>query len=557
MSSTDDIPKPWLNSLIDNRAATLTYEEIGPFEFFKRRALNETDDPCMILPKGMTLTYGEVFDKVKRMAARFQTQGVKKGDRIALLLGNTPHYVIAHYATLAIGGVVVQANPLYTAKELEKQLKDAGAKGIVTLALFQDKVNEVMQNTDLEFAVYCQIRDFFKPIIVFLGRLLGKVPFSSRKEPFDRSMTQMDNSFTYKDFVSGPDNYTEVEIDIKNDLAILQYTGGTTGVSKGAMLTHYNVSVNAQQARNIIHMIPEKTGSILTVLPMFHVFGLTACMNLSFQMGIPMILNIASPPNFDQIVQWIEKYKISFFPGVPAMMVAINNNENTPSTDLSSLIAVISGGAPLPLEVAKEFFEATGAYLVEGYGLSETSPLTHINPIGLDPKDMREGSIGLPAADTFAKIVDPEDYSKILPIGEVGELCLKGPQVFKGYWNMENETKNSLKEDGWFRTGDIAKMDDEGYAYIVDRKKDIIIVSGYNVIPREVEEALYEHPAVLEAAVAGMTHPKKGEMVSAWVVLKEGMTATEEEIIQHCKDAIAPYKVPKQITFRDELPKSM
>ena len=239
------------------------------------------------------------------------------------------------------------------------------------------------------------------------------------------------------------------------------------------------------------------------------------------------------------------------------MMTTLVNHPKAASTDFSSLVAVISGGAPLPIEIARKFREVTGASLVEGYGLSETSPLTHINPIGVPMDEMVEGSIGLPAPDTMVKIVDPEDYSKTLPIGEVGELAIRGPQVMQGYYGMPNETKNAMKEGGWFRTGDIAKIDEAGYTYIVDRKKDIIIVSGYNVVPREVEEVLYTHPAILEAAVAGLTHPKRGEMVASWVVLKEGATATEGDIIKFCKEYLDPYKVPKQVTFKDELPKSM
>ncbi len=547
----------WLKSLEGNRETSIKYEDITPYDLLKRRAKNEPNDPMLIFPKGKTMSYGDVMNDIERMAAHFQHLGIVKGDKIALLLPNTPHYVVGHYAALAIGAVVVQANPLYTEHELTHQIKDSGAKGIVSLTMFQDKVNSVMGKTNLEFAVYGQIQTYLGGIVRFLGKLLKKSVFDPKSPKFDAPVKSHPNAYYYGDFITNDYAFSEVEVDYENDIAILQYTGGTTGVSKGAMLTHKNVSVNAQQARASIHMVPDKTGSVLTVLPMFHVFGLTACMNLAIQLGIPQVLNVASPPDFGDILGWIEKYQITFFPGVPAMMNAIVSHPKAPSTDFSSLIAVISGGAPLPIETARQFHKVTGAHLVEGYGLSETAPLTHINPIGVPDDQLVEGSIGLPAADTLCKVVDQGDYSKTLPVGEVGELCLKGPQIFKGYYGMENETKNALKDDGWFKTGDIARIDEAGYTYIVDRMKDIIIVSGYNVVPREVEEILYQHPAILEAAVAGMTHPKKGEMVASWVVLKEGQEATEESVREYCKEYLAPYKVPRVVTFKDELPKSM
>ncbi len=551
------IPTPWLDTLIDKkyRVFTMEYEEVGPFEFLKRRTRETPDDLMIIFPEGTNMTYSQVMQKIERMAAHLSHIGLEKGDRVALLLPNTPHYIIAHYAILAIGCVVVQANPLYTEHELKNQLNNSGAKIIVSLTMFQKKIDKIIENTQLDYIILGQIQTFIAGYKKILGKLFKKSIFDPSSRSYDAPIIKNEYTFHFDKFIENDFEFKEAEIDIDTDIAIFQYTGGTTGVSKGAMLTHRNVSINAQQARAMLPMVPDKTGSILTVLPMFHVFGLTACMNLAIQLGIPQVLSISSPPDFTKILKWIEKYKITFFPGVPAMMTVIANHEDAPRTDFDSLIAVISGGAPLPLEVAKKFMKVTDAYIVEGYGLSETSPLTHINPVGAE--EMVEGSIGLPAPDTMIKIVDPDDYSKILDIGEVGELCIKGPQVFQGYHSMPNESRNALKDDGWFRTGDIARIDERGYTYIVDRKKDIIIVSGYNVVPREVEEVLYGHPAILEAAVAGMTHPTKGEMVASWVVLKDGENASEDEIIKYCKEYLAPYKVPKAVTFRKELPKSM
>ncbi len=524
----------------------MKYKEQIPLKFLEQRATNEPNDPMIIFPKGKTLSYSEVFQAVKSFHGGLRKLGIKKGDRVALMLPNSPHYIIAHFAVASLGAIVVQTNPLYTHRELKHQMSDSGAKAIITLTLFQEKVNNVMKETDLEIVICANISDYLTPLSAFLGKLLKKVQ--------DPKMQPLPNNYLFKDVLTmDPSGYKEERIDL-DDLAVLQYTGGTTGLSKGAALTHKNISYNAQQTREVVHNVPEKKGSILVALPLFHSFGFTVGLGLSLQLGVPMVL----VPRFDAglVLKLIEKHKITFFPAVPTMIVAILNHEKAPSTDLSSLIAVISGGAPLPLKVAKQFKEVTGGDLVEGYGLSEASPVTHANPIGSDKIKPKIGSIGLPVPDTFMKIVDSEDGKTLVPIGEIGELCIKGPQVMKEYWNKPDETAKTLI-DGWLHTGDIAKMDDEGFAYIVDRKKDLIIVSGYNVIPREVEEVLYEHPKILEAAVAGINDPVKGEIVAAWVVLKEGETMTEDEVIAYCKENLAPYKVPKKVTFRDELPKSM
>ncbi|MHA2274875.1 MAG: long-chain-fatty-acid--CoA ligase [Candidatus Kariarchaeaceae archaeon] len=546
--SVEEIPKPWLKTLEGVRPTTLDYEEVSTFEFVKRRAMNEPNDPCMIFPKGKVLSYAETFDAIKKLASKLTDMGVTKGDRIALMLPNTPHYIISHYAIMSLGAVVVQTNPLYTHRELHHILTDSDAKGMISLTLFQDRINDVMAESDvnLDFAIFGTISDYLKPIVAFLGKLLRKLD--------DPKIKNYPKHHLWKTTLASGDasKFQEAKVEME-DLVLLQYTGGTTGLSKGAMLTHKNVSFNAQQARALVPMIPDKQGSILTALPMFHSFGLTVCMGMSFQMGVPTVL----VPKFDSsdALKLIEKHGITFFPGVPTMMTALNNNPAIEKTDFSSLIAVFSGGAPLPLEVATTFMGLSGADLVEGYGLSETSPVAYCNPIKSDILKPREKSIGLPAADTYCKIVDTDDYTKLLPLGERGEICLKGPQIMKGYWNNEESSNQALK-DNWLLTGDIGYIDEDGFAYIVDRKKDLIIVSGNNVVPAEVENVLYTHPAILEAAVAGLQHDVKGEIVAAWVVLKEGMTATEEDLITFCKENMAPFKIPKQITFRDELPKS-
>jgi long-chain acyl-CoA synthetase len=448
---------------------------------------------------------------------------------------------------MMIGGIIVQGNPIYTVHELTEQINDSGARVVISITLFQDKVNEVMNTTDLEFALFGKIGDYMKPIIAFLGKLLKKLD--------DPKMKSIPNHYEFLSSISSIDvsNLQKPSIDL-DDIALLQYTGGTTGKAKGAMLTHRNLSINAQQARSLIHKVPDKYGSVLTVLPLFHSFALTVCLSLSFQAGVPMILM----PRFDagQALKFIEKHKVSFAPGVPTMMIALLNHPDIEKRDLSSLIASVSGGAALPVEVARKYTELANVDVVEGYGLSETSPIVTGNPVKSEKLKAREGSIGLPAADTLVKIVDGDDYKKDLPQGETGEILVKGPQVMKGYWQNEDASNQALK-DGWLLTGDIGYMDEDGFFYIVDRKKDLIIVSGNNVVPREVEEALYTHPAVLEAAVAGLPHEQKGEMVVAWLVLKDGQSTTEEEIIDFCRDKLAPYKLPKVVKFRDDLPKSM
>ncbi|MCY3414936.1 MAG: long-chain fatty acid--CoA ligase [Candidatus Heimdallarchaeota archaeon] len=551
---SDDIPMPWLVSLPEKRFASLEYEETTMYEQLKRRAEQNPEKPFLIFPKGKILNYKIIVDQIEKMAAHLQHLGIQKGDRVALLLPNTPHYVIGHFAVLLIGGIVVQANPLYTEHELVNQMTDSGAKAIISLTMFQDKVNRVMEKTDLEFAVYGQIQTYLGGLLKFLGKLLKKEIFDPNNNKYDAPIKNYPNTYFFDDFIVNEYEIKSVEIDFGEDIAILQYTGGTTGVSKGAMLTNRNLSINTQQARSIIHMVPDNEGALLAVLPMFHIFGLTACLYTSIRLNIPMVLNVASPPNFTDILKWIPKYGISFFPAVPAMLTMINNHKDVHTTDFSSLKTIISGGAALPLEVANTFEKLTGAQVCEAYGLSETSPLA----LGSSPELPNvEGSIGFPAPDTLAKIVDQSDYTKLKPIGEAGEICIKGPQVMKGYWNRPEETSHALPGDGWFRTGDVARFDENGYGYIVDRIKDLIIVSGFNVVPNEVEDILYKHPAVMEAAVAGLPHEKKGEMVAAWVVLKDGKTASEEEILAHCQEYLAPYKIPKKVTFRDELPKSM
>jgi len=346
-----------------------------------------------------------------------------------------------------------------------------------------------------------------------------------------------------------------MDIDPAEDLAVLQYTGGTTGVSKGAMLTHRNLVANVHQCLAWFPDIRMGKESILCTLPFFHSYGMTVDMNFGVLSGSTLVL-IPNPRDLHMVLKAITKHRPTLFPGVPAMYIALINNPDVQSgkMDVTSIRACLSGAAPLPVEVQQEFERLTGGKLVEGYGLSESSPVTHANPLdGI----RKAGSIGMPVPNTEVRVVDVEDRAKELPLGEIGELAVKGPQVMKGYWNMPEETDNVMDADGWLYTGDIAQADETGFFYIVDRKKDMIIASGYNIYPRDVEEVIFEHPKVEDVAVAGIPDPKRGETVKAYVVLKEGQTATEEEIIEFCRDKLSKYKVPTAVEFRTELPKTM
>ncbi|MCH8908953.1 MAG: long-chain fatty acid--CoA ligase [Candidatus Heimdallarchaeota archaeon] len=551
--TTTEIPTPWLDSLEGVRATSLDYEEMTMYQFLKRRAKNEPDDPFMIFPAGKTTSYAETIESVEKIGAFLLSKGIKKGDRVTLFLPNLQHYVISHYAVLAIGAIVVQGNPRYTLPELTHLLEDSGSRAIISISQFQDIVGKAMKSSKVEFAIFGHVSDYLPMIKGFLGRLLGKVE--------DVKIAESNNVFSFKKLLKSTDKsgFKEADISLEDDVAVLQYTGGTTGKSKGAILTHKNLCYNSQQARALIPMIPDKTGSILTMLPLFHSFGLTICMGMCLQMGIPMIL-IPKPGRdqkfFAEVLDMIEKYEITFFPGVPTMLNAMVNNSAFETANLSSLIAVFSGGATLPLAVSQRFKKVTGADVVEGYGLSETSPLATCNPIKSEKLQPKEGSIGLPAPDTVLKIVDQDNASVNMALGERGEIAIKGPQVMRGYWNSEEESKIALDGE-WLLTGDIGKMDEDGYFYIVDRKKDIIIVSGFNVIPNEIENVLYQHPAILEAAVAGIPHPEKGETPAAWVVLREGMSADSADIVKFLRESLAGHKIPSEIHFREELPKTM
>ena len=536
--------KPWQRFYPEWVPKSIDYPEV-PLDHLLRESARKHPDAVAIIFEGRKVKYKELDEAVDRLATALQDLGVKKGDKVAIFLPNCPQFVIAYYAILRAGGVVTAVNPLYTERELEYQLNNAEAIGIFTLDLLYEKVAHVRDKTGLKFVIVTSIKDYLPKVKAVLGTLLKKVP-TARVEPAP-------GVYFFTDLLKRhPPEPKPVQIDPKEDLACLQYTGGTTGVPKGAMLTHHNLVSNAVAASYWLNA-EEAREVHVGVLPLFHIYGMTTVMNSPiYKAGATILI-----PRFDakKVLEAIHKYRATVFCGVPTLYAMLLDYPELGKYDLTSIKFCISGAAPLPPEIQKRFMEITGGVLVEGYGLTEASPVTHANPLDRTMRTVKIGSIGVPWPDTDAKIVDLETGEKELPPGEVGELVVRGPQVMKGYWKMPEETAQALR-NGWLYTGDIAKMDEDGYFYIVDRKKDLIKYKGYSVYPRELEDVLYEHPAVKLCAVVGKPDPVAGEIPKAFVVLKEGATATPEELMEFVNKRVAPYKRIREVEIRSELPLS-
>ncbi len=512
---------------------------------------------------GTKLTYAQFSSLANRFAAGLQRLGVQKGDRVAIALPNIPQYPIAFYGALRAGAVVVPTNPLYTEREMQYQLADSGARVMIMLDTFYPVVRAVRAKTDLEHIIVTSPADFLPPVLRAL------YPLSQRRaknpEPrLTKQELQQDTNLHSMNNILHPRTKSTVEVfnlpvrTSPDDLAALQYTGGTTGLSKGAMLTHRNLLANAFQTHYWEPKAREAGEVTLCVAPFFHSYGLTVGMNLSILAAATMVLL----PRFiaKDVVRTIRRYHPTQLPGIPTMYVAIMREVGEHTEQLRSIKYCISGAAPLPAKVRMDFEAMTHGKLVEGYGLSEAAPVTHCNPLN---GDIRDGSVGLPLPNVDAAILNPET-GKPVPTGEVGEIVVKGPNVMKGYWQRDAETDSIFGHgksyEGWLRTGDLGRMDEEGYFYVVERAKDMIITSGFNVYPREVEEVLFHHPSVQEAAVVGVPDEYRGEAVVAFVALKPGVAASEEtreDILAYCKRELAVYKVPKKLEFRESLPKSL
>ncbi len=492
------------------------------------------------------VTYAETLAMVNRVAAGLQAMGVKKGSRVGMFLPNCPYFVYFYFGVLKAGGTVVNFNPLYTQPEVEKQIADSGTDIMVTLDLkaLYDKLAVIQEAGKLKTIIVCPM----SAVLPFPKNLL--FPLVKRKEV--ATLRPGAGTVRFRDVVSHGQQPAPVEIDPKRDIAVLQYTGGTTGIPKGAMLSHYNCFANAVQARLWFAPAREGEEKMLAVLPFFHVFAMTALMNLGIRVGAEIVMM----PRFelDPTMAAVTKKKVTVIGAVPTIFSAMANHKDLAKYDLTSVRLCISGGAPLPLEVKAKFEKVTGCVLVEGYGLTESSPVAFCNPL---TGKVKAGAIGLPVPQTYFELRSLDDPTVKVTDGEKGELCLKGPQVMLGYWMRPDETARVLMPDGFLRTGDVGFMDEDGYVHLVDRIKDVVICGGYNVYPRVVEEAIYEHPEVLEVTVIGIPDEYRGETVKAFVVRRPGSTLTPEMLGQFLSSRLSPIELPKQIEFRDSLPKSM
>ncbi len=546
----------WLKHYEPNVRPTLSYPPVPLYRFLDDSAARYPNHPAMIfgavahgLPgqplMDKPINYRQFQEAVNRFASALQDLGVKKGDRVAIYLPNCPQFAIAYYGILKLGAIIAPINITYVPRELEHQICDAGAETIIALSQFYPKVQSVRAQTPLKNVIVANIKEYFPPVLrtLFTLAMEKKEGHRVKLEPGDH---------WFQD-VLAKGSAKPPRVDVKpEDTAVLLYTGGTTGVPKGAEITHQNIVANALQVREWFTQAREGTEKILTALPLFHSYGMTTCLNLAVYLGGSLVL-IPNPRDLDHVLKAIDKHQPSAFPGVPTMYVAINNHADIKKYKVGSIKTCLSGAAGLPGEVQAQFQKLTGGRLAEGYGLSEASPVLTANPpFG----ENRVGTVGLPLSDTEVRVVDLDSGTRELEPGQAGELVARGPQVMKGYWNRPQETALQL-HDGWLHTGDIAVMDGDGYFKIVDRVKDMIIAGGFNIYPRDVEEVLYEHSAVLEVAVAGVPDPYRGETVKAYIVLKPGATATSEEIIAFARERLAPFKVPRVVEFRQSLPKSL
>jgi len=525
---------------------SLAYEPLTLPERLERSALAYPDQ-CAIAFLGTHLTYRQLKEDVDRLATALARLGVTKGTRVALHLPNIPQTVIAYYATLALGGTVVMTNPLLVERELEYQWGNAEVEVAITADfLFASRLRHIRNRLPVKQYVVASIPEYLK----FPLKQLAPLKLRRMKPPSIAHVEPGPDVHLFRKLVlATPPEPPLVEVGL-DEVAALQYTGGTTGVSKGAMLTHRNLSSNITQILAWLHTA-HGSEIVLSALPLFHVFGMTVCMNFPVAAAATMVL-MPNPRDFPALVKAVVKERVTLFMGVPAMFAAINNSPGIEHKDIACVRCCFSGSAPLPVAVLERFEKLTGARILEGFGLTETSPVTHCIPLeGV----RKEGSIGIPFPDTDCKVVDLETGARELPVGEPGELLIKGPQVMAGYWKMPQETAGVLK-DGWLGTGDIATIDKDGYHWIVGRKKDMILCSGYNVYPDEVDEVLMKHPAILEAATIGVPHERRGESVKSFVVLRPGEAATAEQIIAYCRANLAAYKVPREVEFRTGLPKS-
>ncbi|MFX0058193.1 MAG: long-chain fatty acid--CoA ligase [Candidatus Hodarchaeota archaeon] len=540
MSEDPYAKKPWLAHYDDGVPEHIDYPEMNIYEFLENSVKDYGGRTAIWFMKNK-ISYKKLKDIVERLATALVDLGLKRGDVVAIMIPNFPQFIMSYYAILRAGGIVTACSVLHTEHELAYQLNDSGAEIIIAWDNQVEKINNIRDRTRLRHVIITNVFDY------------------SPMAP--RNPAEISGTIQYLNLISDTKpNPPSFETNAKEDIACLQYTGGTTGLPKGAMLTHYNLVSNCIAVMKWAgdEMNPGKE-TILTNLPLFHIYGQTVCMNIHVALGSTIALN-PDPRDQKSLFEMIKSTRPTMFPGVPTMYMRLLERDDLEdyAKDLRSIRVCNTGAAAMPPEVLKEFEKRTGGKILEGYGMTEASPVTHTNPF---QGERKVGSVGMPIPDTEVRIVDIEDYTKILPIGEAGEIIIKGPQVMKGYWNKPEATEDQIK-DRWLLTGDIGKMDEDGYFYIVDRKKDMINVSGFKVYPRELEDVLFEHEAIENAAVIGVPDPDipGSEKVKAYIVLKDGYMENEEmeaELKEFCRKEVAPYKVPKFIEFRKELPETL
>jgi len=545
--------KPWLAHYDKGVPHSVEIPNAPLFHFLEESARKYPDRACTIF-KGAVITFKEMNEITNSVAAALVEMGVKQGDRVGIFMPNTPQFVMAYYGILKAGGAVVATNPLYTPPEIEHQASDAGIEVMFVMTNFYNTIKKAQPKTKIKKLIVTNLKETLPPLMRLLFTLAREKKGGFRIEGGlqEGEVWMQDLRAKYK---GAPRPALKIDPD---DTALFQYSGGTTGVSKGAVAAHGNVVANTLQLRGWFVNLEEGKEVFLMGIPLFHVYGMVAGMNLAMATGSTMVM-VPNVRDLKDVMDNISKYRCTIFPGVPALYNGINNHPDVKAGkyNLSSIKACISGSAALMRETKEQFEKLTGGKVFEGYGLSEAPTGTHCNPLlGVN----KTGSIGMPLPNMECRIVSLDDGETDLPQGEIGELLLHGPQVMKGYHNMPTETANSLRKDKdgkvWLYTGDIVRMDEDGYFYIVDRKKELIKPGGFQVWPREVEEAIASHPKVLEVGVGGIPDPNRGETVKAWIVLKPGETLTVEELKAYCKVSLAPYKVPTHFEFRTELPKT-
>ncbi|MEN8304111.1 MAG: long-chain fatty acid--CoA ligase [Campylobacterota bacterium] len=532
----------WLSQYDSGVSSTFEYPKI-PLYSFLEHSREKYPDNIALSYLGNEITYKELDILVNQAANALLRLGVKAGDRVALYLANTPQFIISLYGILKIGAIGVPINPLYKDEEVLFELEDAGVNTVIVMSRFYPLIQRIREKAAIKNVIVTNVKAYFP----WLTRLL----FTLLKEKEDR--VEIEHGDYELEELMEQSSSAEPDISVSHeDVALLQYTSGTTGKPKGVMLTHYNLVVNALQCKNWMSDTEEGKERVIGWLPFFHSFGMTACLGYTINCAGKLVL-IPNPHDLEYILKTIEKEEISIMPGVPTMYAALGNYEKISKYNLNSIRACISGGAPLMENVKKRFIELTGSKLVEGYGLSEAAPVTHANPIyGLNKND----SIGIPMPDTECRVVDFENGENDVAIGEEGELIVKAPQVMKGYWHQSETSKEAIR-NGWLYTGDVVTMDEDGYFKIVDRKKDIIIVKGFNVSPTEIEKVICLSPKVEDAAVIGIPDEYYGEKIKAFIIIKAGETLDEEEILEYLREKLASFKLPREIEFVDTLPKNV